>query len=81
MTSSGGGFYAIRQARTRVIGSRLMTRAEADREVAAWRAEIAPARTVPYTRELARAVRVYDQAVLGAALNGEGQDNDHTRGR
>lgn len=65
------GFYAIRQARTRVIGSRSMTRAEADREVAVWAAEIGPARVLPVTPDLAHAVRYYDQAILVPALKGE----------
>jgi hypothetical protein len=65
------GFYAIRQARTRVIGSRSMTRAEADREVAAWAAEIGPARVLPVSPDLAAAVRSYDQAILVPALKGE----------
>lgn len=64
-------FYAIRQARTRVIGSRAMTREQADREVAAWAAEIGPARVLPVTPDLAAAVRTYDQAVLVPALKGE----------
>jgi hypothetical protein len=49
-----------------------MTRAEADYEARVWGANIGPARVMPVTAELARAVRVYDQAVLAAALAGEG---------
>jgi hypothetical protein len=64
-------FYAVRQARTKVVGSRLMTRAEADREVSAWRANIGPAVAVPDSPEVRRAVRVKDQAALTALLNGE----------
>jgi hypothetical protein len=61
-------FFAIRQARTRVVGSRVMTRPEAEIEVSVWAADIGPARVVPVTKELTHAVRVYDQAVLNAAL-------------
>lgn len=62
------GFYAVRQARTRVIGSRVMSLAEAEREVAAWLEDVGPAVAVPATPELARAVRAYDQAVLARLL-------------
>ena len=61
-------YYAIRQARTKVIGSRSMTEAEAAREVAAWAAGIGPARVVAKTPAVARAVRTYDQAALTALL-------------
>lgn len=57
-------FYVIRQSRRRVIGSPAMTRAAADREAKVWGEEIGPARVFPVTRELAAAVRAYDQAVL-----------------
>jgi hypothetical protein len=63
-------FYAVRQALTRVVGSRIMTRAEAELEVTVWSAEIGPAKAVPVTKDLAHAVRVYDQDVLRAALYG-----------
>ena len=63
-------FFAVRQARTRVIGSRIMTRAEAELEVTVWSAEIGPAKVVPVTKELTHAVRVYDQAVLRTVLYG-----------
>jgi hypothetical protein len=63
-------FFAVRQARTRIVGSRVMTRAEAELEVSVWSAEIGPAKVVPVTRDLTRAVRVYDQDVLRAALYG-----------
>jgi hypothetical protein len=65
---SEGKFYAVRQARTKVIGSRLMSRAEAAEEVACWAENIGPARVVPDSPVMRRAVRAYDQAVLGAAL-------------
>jgi hypothetical protein len=63
-------FYAVRQARTRIVGSRVMTRREAEEEVTVWSAEIGPAKVVPVTRDLAHAVRYYDQDVLRAALYG-----------
>lgn len=63
-------FYAVRQARTRIVGSRIMTRTEAEEEVTVWSAEIGPARVVPATRDLTHAVRVYDQDVLRTALYG-----------
>jgi hypothetical protein len=58
-------FFAVRQARTRI-----MTRAEAELEVSVWSDEIGPARVMPVTKELAHAVRVYDQGILRAALYG-----------
>lgn len=45
--TSGPRFYVIRQARSRVIGSRTMSRDEAGREAAAWRDEIGPAAICP----------------------------------
>jgi hypothetical protein len=68
-------FYAIRQARSKVIGSRAMLLAEAEREVRIWGREIGPARVVPAAglvlddraitaSDLAHAIRYYDQAVL-----------------
>jgi hypothetical protein len=63
-----GKFYAVRQARTRIIGSCVMTRKEAELEVAVWASEIGPAMLVADSPELRRAVRTYDQTVLGAAL-------------
>lgn len=71
-------FYAVRQARTRVIGSRKMTLAEAEREVAVWREEIGPAVVVPASREVTHAVRVYDQEVLSGLLRGA---QEHVPGR
>jgi hypothetical protein len=65
-----GVFYAIRQARTRVIGSELMTAAEADREVTCWRDHIGPARAVPATKAMRHAVRYYDQDILVPVLAG-----------
>jgi GNAT superfamily N-acetyltransferase len=65
----GGKFYAVRQATSgKVIGSRLMSQAEASREVAWWAAEIGPARTVPDSPAMRHAVRTYEQATLRAAL-------------
>jgi hypothetical protein len=61
-------FYAIRQARTRIIGSPVYTRAEAEREAAAWAADIGPAVAVLSTPALAQAVRCYDQDALGEIL-------------
>jgi hypothetical protein len=61
-------FYTIRQARTRIIGSPVQTRSEAEREAAVWAEEIGPAVVVPATPELAHATRVYDQEVLGEIL-------------
>ena len=46
-------FIAIRQAKTKVVGSRVMTRHEAEREVAVWRDNIGPA-TKPTSMRLAR---------------------------
>lgn len=70
-------YYAVRQARTKVVGSRAMTRAEADREVSLWRQEIAGARVMPVTPELQRAVRAMDQAVLSRALATLGARFEH----
>lgn len=58
-------YYAIRQARTKVIGSRTMWEHEAAYEVRVWGKEIGPAAVVlASTPGLAEAVRSYDQAVL-----------------
>ena len=65
---SDGKFYAVRQARTKVIGSRLMSHAEALTEVNCWSENIGPAKAVPDSPAMRRAVRTYDQAVLSAAL-------------
>lgn len=61
-------FYAVRQARTKVIGSRTMTHGEAEREVSAWREHIGPAVVVPATPANRSAVRTCDQAALTALL-------------
>lgn len=61
-------YYAVRQARTKVVGSRAMTRDEAEREVSLWRQEIGAACVMPYTAELRRAVAAGDQAVLSRVL-------------
>lgn len=65
-----GKFYAVRQARTKVIGSRVMSRKEAEWEVTVWSGEIGPAKVVPWSEDLRRAVRVYDQEALRAVLYG-----------
>jgi hypothetical protein len=66
---SEGKFYAVRQARTKIIGSQLMSRAEADEEVACWvEAEIGPAVVAPDSPALRRAVKAYDQDALGEVL-------------
>jgi hypothetical protein len=68
MTSTAR-FYAVRRfASGRVLGSRTMTRAEADRECSAWREGIGPAITVPATDDMRCAVRTADQATLAALL-------------
>lgn len=62
-------FYAVRQARSgKVIGSRIMTRAEAEREVAVWREHIGRAGAVPVTRDTAQAVRLDNQDILPGLL-------------
>jgi hypothetical protein len=68
--SAAERFYAVRQGRSKVIGSRTMTRAEADREVAAWREHIGPAVVVPATPGARHAVRTENQEALGALLAG-----------
>jgi hypothetical protein len=65
---TGEKFYAVRQARTRVVGSRVMTYREAIEEVTVWRQEIGPAVVAPVSDELKRAVSSYDQAVLAPLL-------------
>jgi hypothetical protein len=70
---SGERYYAIRQGRTRVIGSRSMTKGQAEHEAKAWREHIGPAVVVPADKPGVRhAVRTEDQAVL-AQLLAEGQ--------
>jgi hypothetical protein len=62
-------FYAIRQTRRpRVIGSRSMTLADAEREVRVWAREIGPAVVVPATPETRAAVRREDQTEMAAIL-------------
>jgi len=63
-------FYAVRQARTKVIGSRNMSRGEAEREVAAWLEHIGPAVMVPDSPAVRRAVHTGNQEALGALLAG-----------
>jgi hypothetical protein len=62
-------FYCIRQARTKIVGSRTMTADEAGREAAVWRDEIGPATVVVADAESRRAVRTEDQAALAKLLN------------
>jgi hypothetical protein len=80
---AGGRFYAVRRfASGKVLGSRTMTRADADREVSAWREHIGPALTVPATDDVRRAVRANDQAVLAPLLGTVGfyvSVHDHGR--
>ena len=61
-------FICIRQAHTKVIGSRVMSQHEAGREVAAWRDEIGPACYVPATSEVRSMVRRDDTAALAEIL-------------
>ena len=67
--AAGERFYAVRQQTNRtVIGSRIMTRAEAAREVSVWCADIGPAAVVPAGRDARRAVRRRDRETLAALL-------------
>jgi hypothetical protein len=68
-TTSAGRFYAVRKTSRSIIGSRTMTQAEADREVAAWREHIGPAAVVPADGAARHAVRAEDQAALTALLD------------
>ena len=61
-------FIAIRQARTKVIGSRVMTRHEAEREVSVWRDEIGPACYVPAASDVRSMVRRNDSEALSKIL-------------
>jgi hypothetical protein len=61
-------YYCIRQARTKIIGSRTMTLDEAGREAAVWRDEIGPAAVVVADDAARKAVRTEDQAALAALL-------------
>lgn len=66
---AGGRFYAVRRlASGKVLGSRAMTREEADRECSAWREHSGPAVTVPATEGMRRAVRAEDQTTLAPLL-------------
>lgn len=65
---TGTRYYCIRQARSKIIGSRVMTADEAGREAAAWRDDIGPAVVVPADAEARRAVRTEDQAALAALM-------------
>jgi hypothetical protein len=78
--SRRASYYAIRQARSKVIGSEAMSRARAEREAATWAANIGPAAVVPVTPELARAVRAYDQSVLVPLLAAASQGSTKTEG-
>lgn len=61
-------YYAVRQARSKVIGSRIMTKPEAERECRVWNAEIGPAAAIPATPEVRRAVHRDDAATLARLL-------------
>lgn len=61
-------YYCIRQARTKIIGSRSMTLDEAGREAAIWRDEIGPATVVVADAASRKAVRTEDQAALARLL-------------
>ena len=61
-------YIVIRQARTKVIGSRVMTAYEAGKEVAAWRDEIGPACYVPATEDVRSMVRRDDSKALAEIL-------------
>lgn len=63
-------YYAVRQFTSgTVTGSRAYTmRADAEREVTAWREHIGRAAVVPESRETYQAVRTEDQAALLALL-------------
>lgn len=61
-------YYCIRQARTKIIGSRTMTLDEAGREAAVWRDEIGPAVVVVADDAARKAVRTEDQAALAALM-------------
>jgi hypothetical protein len=62
--------YAVRQFRSgKIVGSRLMTEAEATREVATWRAEIGRAGVVAADLRASTAVRKEDQAELARLLD------------
>jgi hypothetical protein len=64
-----GSFYAVRMASSgKLIGSRVMTEAEAEREVSCWRENIGRAGVVPADAESTSAVRKYDQDALAALL-------------
>jgi len=63
-------FYAVRQTRRpKLVGSRRMRLADAEREVRVWAREIGPAAVVPASPEAEAASRTYDQAVLGRLLS------------
>jgi hypothetical protein len=68
LADTGTRYYCIRQARSKVIGSRTMTLDEAGREAAVWRDEIGPAAVVVADDAARKAVRTEDQAALKALL-------------
>jgi hypothetical protein len=68
--TSDGKFYAVRQFRGgKVLGSRIMTEAEAQREVAAWRLAVGRAAVVADAADVREAVHSDDQTVLSKLLN------------
>ena len=68
LADTGTRYYCIRQARTKIIGSRTMTLDEAGREAAVWRDEIGPAVVVVADDAARKAVRTEDQAALAALM-------------
>ena len=70
-----GKFYAVRQfASGRVLGSRIMTGTEAEREVTMWRQEIGPAVMVPDSPAIRRMVHRDDSGSLAEVLASHDQD-------
>jgi hypothetical protein len=68
-TPAGAEYIAVRQFSSgRVLGSRVMTRHEADREVSVWRAEIGPAAVAPATPAIRAMSEADDSAGLADVL-------------
>jgi hypothetical protein len=72
LADTGTRYYCIRQARTKIIGSRTMTLDEAGREAAVWRDEIGPAAVIVADDAARKAVRTEDQATLAKLLEWPG---------
>lgn len=67
--SEACGYIAVRKFTSgKVLGSRVMTRAEADREVSVWRAEIGPAAVAPATATIRAMSDADDSAALADVL-------------